>query len=195
LCYIIIQIWSHKYFNQASIIEQKSESIFYEKPVRDVIVFQEDKKRFYCVKNLSNSVEKLGNAKASKRLSRQSTNPMCRLCEKSNPKVVDTKVIEKFVRNESLRKTKLYVPAKISTMSNNTSQNSSRRGTLSTNVSMETNVGESKNIDKIDVNATRRSSEPVSATSSTKSVEPHPLRDSKTGSGNIGGISIHRFTT
>ena len=96
-------------------------------------------------------------------------------------KGVETKVIEKFVRNDSVRKTKLCVPEKLGTMSNNTSQSSSRRGTLSTNVSMETNLGESKNIDKmIDSNATRRSSEPVSATSSTKSVEPNPLRDSKT---------------
>jgi hypothetical protein len=130
--------------------------------VSDVIIFQDDQKRFYCLNGFPKKVSK----KVSKK---PTTNVGCRLCQSSD--------LNEIV----FRKRTLQIPGKGSgPHANSNSQSSSRRGTLSTNVSIETNVGELKNIDKIidtDVkvkNVERRSSEPVASTMDAK-----PLQDSK----------------
>ena len=78
---------------QASIIEQKTESIFYEKPVSDVIIFQDDKKRFFCLNALQSGKRHgyQGNHhRHGKRASkRSSSTTSCRFCEKSELELPD----------------------------------------------------------------------------------------------------------
>ena len=146
---------------QASIIEQKSESIFYEKHISDVIIVQDDDKRFFAL-NPSKSGKQHGTLGHGVRSSKRSPKG-CRLCQKSS----ETAAFD-FRRNGS----RTWRRTSARTMSN--SRSSSR--TLSTNLSIDNN-GDHR-LNEADAtsssNVTRRSSEPVSG-----SVDASQLKETK----------------
>ena len=157
---------------QASIIEQKTESIFYEKPVSDVIIFQDDKKRFFCLNALQSGKRHgyQGNHhRHGKRASkRSSSTTSCRFCEKSELELPDFEFRRKGSKTQTTR-----------SQSAKTISNSSSR-TLSTNLSMENNVADVADVLTKNVTA-RRSSEPLSI-----KVDEKELKESKVLSSSFG---------
>ena len=157
---------------QASIIEQKTESIFYEKPVSDVIIFQDDKKRFFCL-NALQSGKRHGHQgnhhRHGKRASkRSSSTTSCRFCEKSELELPDFEFRRKGSKTQTTR-----------SQSAKTISNSSSR-TLSTNLSMENNVADVADVLTKNVTA-RRASEPLSI-----KVDEKELKESKVLSSSFG---------